>query len=131
MEETMRDDWGVVYSGERPEALRDALRIVFAHGRYFADGEKTRVRYYEERDGELWLYGGREKPEATTALPGALDCEGTAVMILSWLEDHEPPGEHPDTDGTYKKGYRLFTRRGTWDSDPIVCVKSLWFVYGK
>ena len=71
--------------------------------------------------------------QAVQPLPYKMDADAVTALAWKWLEqaDYEAYGEHPDTDGSAKKGFRVWMPGLLRYSYAIIAIPPTWIVYGK
>ena len=81
---------------------------------------------------KLYPHSANDKPDRIP-FPFMADAAVAAEFAMRWLKECDYPRE-PDTDGSTKKGWRVYSERwGRIDDDhsSIIAVAPLWAVYGK
>jgi hypothetical protein len=84
---------------------------------------------YELKDGVLkvkWSIKDKNTvPYLTNLTPELL-----APQVQAWLDSTEPSEEKGDGDGSFGKGFHIWTELGAWEYN-IFLIKPIWYYYGK
>lgn len=92
-----------------------------------------KVEAYKVEKNTMILYWNA-KGKDIQKLPYPMTPEQAAQFVWGWLENANPDGHEPDTDGSVGKGWELKSRSWTlWEDETYsyITIKPVWFVYGK
>lgn len=108
------------------EGIKEIMALAFRKHRKGAAG-------WSEVDGSLVFYWGVFNEKSIIPFPVPVTSDAAAEIALSWLENQDY-GRGPDTDGSAKKGFRVYNE--AWGHAGgsylgFAAIKPAWIVYGK
>jgi len=126
----------VTVANTTKEAFEMAMRLVFldvySYDNKSPNNKKCTCNGYVIKDNELFLSYYSKK---CTLFPYEYNIQQTIDFAWGWWENNKKPTAHePDTDGSTKVAWKLTTQKcgvGSDDWGMFVCVKPIWFIYGK
>lgn len=137
-------------SGENPVMLAAYLKVVCARDPQHYEGGLPKFSGWQVRQVDqanpakglfLETHALHTIKEPWTPFPGYISAEAAADMAISWVDEEVRSARsgsqnmrypYPDTDGSYKQGWRLhYNDEVTKHTKGVVAIVPEWQVYGK